>query len=87
MTRLTSQRKGRLLPRGADRSRLSEGDRALLDAATDIAQTVVDRPEIPQAAIAIPAAIDPETTSDTDSYISSTRAKLDAIDRLLEGSN
>lgn len=70
-----------------DRSRLSEGDRALLDAATDIAQTVVDRPDIPQAATAIPAAIDPETTSDTDSYISSTRAKLDAIDRLLEGSN
>ncbi|MGQ2906939.1 MAG: chemotaxis protein [Aliihoeflea sp.] len=70
-----------------DRSRLSEGDRALLDAATDIAQTVVDRPDVPQAATAIPAAIDPETTSDTDSYISSTRAKLDAIDRLLEGSN
>lgn len=70
-----------------DRSRLSEGDRALLDAATDIAQTVVDRPEIPQAAPAMPAAIDPETTSDTDSYITSTRAKLGAIDRLLEGLN
>jgi chemotaxis protein MotC len=70
-----------------DRTRLSEGDRELLDAATDIARTVVDRPDLAQTPQAIPAAIDPETTSDTDSYISSTRAKLDAIDRLLEGSN
>ncbi|WP_024587702.1 hypothetical protein [Aliihoeflea sp. 2WW] len=70
-----------------DRTRLSEGDRELLDAATDIARTVVDRPDLAQTPPAIPAAIDPETTSDTDSYISSTRAKLDAIDRLLEGSN
>lgn len=72
--------------RSIDRSRLSEGDRALLDAATDIARTVVDRPDaVPASARA--AAVAPETAGDTDTYISSTRAKLDAIDRLLEGSN
>ncbi|MCO6386597.1 chemotaxis protein [Aliihoeflea sp. 40Bstr573] len=69
-----------------DRSRLSEGDRALLDAATDIARTVVDRPEAVPAS-AGPVATGLDATSDTESYISSTRAKLDAIDSLLEGSN
>ncbi|MFN3765805.1 MAG: chemotaxis protein [Aliihoeflea sp.] len=69
-----------------DRSRLSEGDRALLDAATDIARTVVDRPEAVPAS-ASPVATGLDATSDTESYISSTRAKLDAIDNLLEGSN
>jgi chemotaxis protein MotC len=74
--------------RSIDRSRLSQGDRALLDAATDIARTVVDRPELASTASSptIPAAMDAVEPSETDSYITSTRAKLDAIDRLLEDS-
>lgn len=70
-----------------DRSRLSEGDRALLDAATGIARTVVDRPDAMPASAGTRVDVGTETSGDTDTYISSTRAKLDAIDRLLEGSN
>lgn len=74
--------------RSIDRSQLSQGDRALLDAATDIARTVVDRPKPASTAssLPIPAAMDALEPSETDSYITSTRAKLDAIDRLLEDS-
>ena len=64
-----------------DRARLSEGDRALLDAATGVARRVVAPPNSPVTMIGAP---EPD---DTQSYITSTRAKLNAIDRLLEGSN
>lgn len=66
-----------------DRVRLSQGDRALLDAATDVARRVV---ELPSASSA-PAHASVEAPDDTETYITSTRAKLSAIDRLLEGSN
>ncbi len=69
-----------------DRSKLSANDRALLDAATGIARSVVGRP----ATAPVAASVESEPTSadtETDDYITSTRAKLDAIDRLLEGSN
>lgn len=69
---------------GIDRTQLSTNDQALLDAATGIAQTVVDRPT---AAAATPIALAGDTPSETETYITSTRAKLEAIDRLLEGSN
>lgn len=66
-----------------DRARLSEGDRALLDAATGVARRVMETP--PAAGAMTRARM--EAPDDTETYITSTRAKLDAIDRLLEDSN
>lgn len=66
-----------------DRAQLSEGDRALLDAATGVARRVVE----PASASGMTIRSGAQAPDDTETYITSTRAKLDAIDRLLEDSN
>jgi chemotaxis protein MotC len=67
--------------RSIDRTRLSEGDRALLDAATGVARRVV---EPPSEAVTAASAGSP-MQEDAETYINATRAKLEVIDRLLEG--
>lgn len=65
-----------------DRARLSEADRALLDAATGVGRRVVE----PPSGTATPASAGSPVQDDAETYISATRAKLEVIDRLLEGS-
>ncbi len=58
-----------------DRSRLSAADKALLDAATRIADAVVTEPTV-----------DPtDPGEEPDMFVTAARQKLDAIDALLEG--
>ncbi len=62
-----------------DRSRLSAADKALLDAAKSVADAVVSKPTLAGTGAAESAVED-----EPDAYVSSARARLEAIDRLLE---